>query len=85
MDTIALAHHTPSDPAFQRTSSLLVTDDCLRVLGNLPHGYEFTPASQQDACELIAWLSKWIRRDAQDSFEKAKEQHTRPMSHEVEA
>lgn len=44
-----------------RQSSLLVSErrDALQVVGVLPHGYEFQPASIEQADRLIRWLEHW--------------------------
>ena len=46
----------------KRVSSFSVkeNDTVLQVLGELPHGYNFVPASIKDANLLIKVLSNWI-------------------------
>jgi len=42
------------------TFQVIERDNSLRVMGNLPHGYYFTPNSKKDAQELIEYLQAWI-------------------------
>ena len=42
------------------TSSLLVYDDRLEVVGVLPHNSQIVPASVEDARLLVTWLEQWI-------------------------
>ncbi len=48
---------TGSAEEHPRTSALLVEKDgSLRVVGNLPHGYNFKMKTKKDAEKLAAWL-----------------------------
>ena len=47
-----------------RTSSLEVSGDVVCVVGVLPHNTVFVPKSEADARRLIAWLERWIEKEA---------------------
>jgi hypothetical protein len=42
----------------ERVSCFEVTDHGLRVVGNLPHGYEFRMKTLKDGEKLAAWLNE---------------------------
>lgn len=46
-----------------RASSLHLSINGLKVIGNLPHGYEFVPESKEDAQALIDYLQQWIENN----------------------
>jgi len=49
---------TNGDKDCPRKSTLLAyPGKCLDILGNLPHGYEFKPATAADRDSLIEWLN----------------------------
>jgi hypothetical protein len=47
-----------------RRSSLELSSSTqgLRVVGNLPHGYEFSPTDDESARLLIDYLERWLER-----------------------
>jgi len=40
----------------KRTSTLMVTSTGLRVIGNLPHGYEFKLKTARDKKRMAEWV-----------------------------
>ena len=60
IEFIDIIETNPSNPEWPRQSCFSLTDrepDALRVVGVLPHGYEWRPKNAQACQELIAWLS----------------------------
>jgi|3_EtaG_2_1085321.scaffolds.fasta_scaffold00581_17 hypothetical protein len=56
---ITLTGAAPGDAGDEaRTSSLVITggEPGIKVLGELPHGYIFTPATDEDRYALCEWL-----------------------------
>ena len=49
-----------------RTSALAFSEkfEGLRVVGNLPHGYEFELRNVAAARKLISWLERWILKQS---------------------
>jgi len=64
-----------------RKSHLKIQKDSLKVGGNLPHGYTFTPNSIKDAKRLIEWLDKWI---IQTEIEADEEDFNNYLNHPTE-
>lgn len=44
-------------PEGERASTLKMDGSFLWVMGNLPHGYEFTPKTREDRDRLVGWLN----------------------------
>ncbi len=60
IEFIDIIETNPSNPEWPRQSCFSLTDrepNSLRVVGVLPHGYEWRPRTSQARHELIAWLS----------------------------
>jgi len=47
----------------RRTSTLVMEDDFLQVMGELPHGYRFSPKTREDANKMIEWLENWKHKN----------------------
>ena len=62
-----------SDDA-ERTSSLLLNEECITVMGVLPHNYTFNPKTVADADKLIEWLQAKRKAMMNDSFKSGIEQ-----------
>ena len=61
---VSIDGHMPSLEGEVRRSTLQLdrtgNAPSLTVIGNLPHGYTFQPASVDDAMELIRYLAQWV-------------------------
>lgn len=66
-DWIGLQGGFRETDAADRVSSLEIESSRkLRVVGNLPHGYEIQPKSIRDAAALVRWLVGWIEAKHND-------------------